>query len=135
MAELQFGVGSNCGAKSRRPKRPSPRNVVRVAQEYNRFLSRHEVTGYRQVAEHFGVTKARVSHYLSVLQLPQGFLSWLEKCNDPIILNYFTERRLRSMIRSPGLEQVQRLSEAASHLDIADADRAELLNVLRDCAT
>ena len=88
---------------------------------------------YKQVAEQIGVTKARVSHYLAIFhRLPSEFVEWLDDCNDPVVLAYFTERRLRPVTRLPGLEQVRWLREAVSELDGAGSKVDELLDILRD---
>ena len=51
------------------------KNVVHVARQYQAFLDRDDVVGYKQVAERFGVTKASISQYLGILnRLPEDFL-------------------------------------------------------------
>ena len=119
--------------KSRLAAHPIGRNVVQIAREFDRHLMRPGTKGYKQVAEQIGVTKARVSHYLAILhRLPQEFVEWLEDCFDPVVLAYFTERRLRPVTRLPRSEQVRWLRQAAGELDGAGSRVDELLDILRD---
>ncbi len=39
-------------------------NVIEVARKYDDYLAHPDVLGYREVAEHFDVTKATVSYYV-----------------------------------------------------------------------
>jgi hypothetical protein len=117
--------------KSRQAGRPTARNVVQIAREFHQHLMRPEVKGYKQIAEQFGVTKASVSHYLSILRrLPQGFVEWLGKCDDSVILAYLTERRLRPVTRLPRSEQIRWLREVATKIGGSVSDLDELREVL-----
>ena len=72
------------------------RNVIKVAREYEAFLARPEVYGYRQVAQNFGISKVMVSYYLTLLnRLPTDFISWLETCEEELPLTFFSLKRLR----------------------------------------
>ena len=72
------------------------RNVIKVAREYEAFLARPEVYGYRQVAQKFGISKVMVSYYLTLLnRLPVDFISWLEACEEELPLTFFSLKRLR----------------------------------------
>lgn len=109
------------------------RNVVQIARGFNEFSIRPEVQGYQQIAEHFGVTKATVSHYLSILQrLPQAFVTWLEKCDDSSVLSFFTERRLRPVTRWSRSAQMRWLCRVLSQLNDAGFEVDELKVTLRD---
>ena len=75
-------------------------NVIEIARKYDAYLAQPDVLGYRDVAEHFGVTKATVSYYLSLLRrLPQDFIEWLESCNDEQVVAFFSLKRLRPIAR------------------------------------
>jgi len=53
-----------------------------------------------QVAEHFGISRPMVSYHLAlVTRLPASFVDWLRACDDPIVLKFFSERRLRPVTR------------------------------------
>jgi hypothetical protein len=76
------------------------RNIISVAREYEKHLARSDIFGYRQVAEHFGVSKVMVSYYLALLnRLPQVFIAWLECCTENIPLAFFSLKRLRPVTR------------------------------------
>ena len=52
-----------------------------------------------EVAEIFGISRARVTQYLNLLKLPSVIVGFLETNEDPATLHYFTERRLRPLTR------------------------------------
>lgn len=55
---------------------------------------------YAEVADHFGVSRVMVAYHIALLaRLPASFVEWLRACDDPQILSYFTERRLRPVTR------------------------------------
>jgi hypothetical protein len=65
-----------------------------------------------QVAEHFGVSRATVSYHIAlVTRLPRGFIDRLRQCDDPDILSYFTERRLRPVTRVVDRDQQSAMLE------------------------
>ena len=72
------------------------KNVISVAKIYRSYLERDDVLGYRQVAEHFGVTKATISYYLKFLTLPADFVNWLGKESHPVVLAHFGMKVLRN---------------------------------------
>ena len=51
---------------SQRQHRRAP-NAISTARRFREYLDRPDMTGNRQVADHFDVTKATVSHYLSLI--------------------------------------------------------------------
>ena len=52
-----------------------------------------------EVAEIFGISRARVTQCLNLLKLPPVIVGFLEANDDTAILHYFTERRLRPLTR------------------------------------
>lgn len=133
MAVLPIGTKVESRGRLEALRRPAPRNVVHIAQEYQRCLDRSEVHGYRQVAKEFGVTKASVSYYLSTIRrLPPRFVTWLSSRSEPTILTHFTMRRLRAIARKTRQEQFQWLREAARQFDEGDPAIEELLRIVRD---
>ena len=93
-------------------------NPVHVA---DRFLAQARLPTCRtnaQVAAHFGVSTAKVSYYLALLaRLPEGFVAWLRACDDPVLVGYLSEKRLRPATK------VQDAAEQRAMLDrlISDA--------------
>ncbi len=109
-------------------------NVITVARQYQVFLSKPEVVGFRQVGEHFGVTKATVSYYLAFLnRLPAGFVDWLEACANPMVLAFFGQKRLRAIISLNEAEQVNAIVAEARKLlpDLEDGESADVLRLFQ----
>ena len=83
-------------------------NPIHIA---DRFVARYalpSVATYAEVAAHFGVTSATVSHYVALVErLPEKFVKWLREVNDAAQLRRLTERRLRPIARIDD-EDVQR---------------------------
>lgn len=55
---------------------------------------------YSQVANHFGVSRARVCQMLNLLKLPGEIVAYVENLKDSEELKHFTERRLRHVLKS-----------------------------------
>jgi hypothetical protein len=84
-----------------------PQNPIRVARRYERFLQTNGGV-YADAAAAFGVSKATICYYISLIRrLPKDFVSWLEGQDDPLVLGYFRECRLRRITRLES-EQVKR---------------------------
>lgn len=118
----------------RRTEKGSVVNVIAVARQYEAFLSKPDVLGFRQVAEHFGITKATVSYYLAFLnRLPVGFVDWLEACNNPMVLAFFGQKRLRAIISMNEAEQARAIVAEARKLlpDLEDGESADVLELLQ----
>ena len=85
------------------------KNVVHIARQYQAFLNRDDVVGYKQVAERFGVTKASISQYLGILnRLPEDFVGWLENCDDQALVAFFWKKKL-NVIAKQSSEQHNQL--------------------------
>ena len=74
---------------------------------------------FAQIADHFGVTRASVSQYITVAtRLPEDFVAWLEGFSDPEFLARFSLRRLLAIARvedrDDQMRQVEELVEAVS---------------------
>ncbi len=113
------------------------KNVIKVARQYEEYLLRTEVLGYRDVADHFGVTKPTVSYYRALLhRLPDDFVSWLESCKDPQVLAFFSQKRLRPITRiDQTMQRAALRAEAdrlATDLDGESDVVSELLRLLDD---
>ena len=73
-------------------------NPIIEARRYAELLSRESVSTKAQVAEIFGVSRPRVTQYLNLLKLPKVVRDYLlEHDDEPVIISYFTERRLRPL--------------------------------------
>ena len=47
----------------------------------------------------FDISRARVTQYLNLLKLPSVIVGFIETNEDPAILQYFIEKRLRPLTR------------------------------------
>ena len=61
----------------------------------------------------FGVSRGRVTQHLNLLKLPSRIVDYLADCTDPVVLGYFTERRLRPMTMKADKAEVLRWFSAA----------------------
>ena len=76
-----------------------PKNAILEARHYQDCLEDVPDRTRAEVAEMFGISRARVTQYLNLLKLPPVIVGFLETNEDPAILHYFTERRLRLLTR------------------------------------
>ena len=75
-------------------------NPILVAERFAAQAGLPSCNSYAQVAEHFGVTRTTVCHYMALLKrLPAKFIEWLRAVDDPIVLAHFAEHRLRPIRR------------------------------------
>ena len=86
-------------------RKPSP---LEQALTYARVLNEPSVVSQSQVAQRFGVSRARVSQVLNLLDLDAAILDQLMSIKDVEEHNFFTERRLRGLAV---LDEDEQLSE------------------------
>ncbi|MFC1707115.1 hypothetical protein ACFL59_09915 [Planctomycetota bacterium] len=92
-------------------------NPIATADRFLAELQRGSIHIYAQVAEHFGVSRAKVCYYVAlVTRLPAEFVEWLRAVNDPRVLRHLTERRLRPLTR----------------IEDKDAQRSELAKLVEE---
>ncbi len=86
--------------RANRQKKRVPENPIHVARQYlGEYENGHGMT-YRGIARKFGVSQAEVCYHVALVKrLPAGFVAWLERCDDPKVLQVCTERRLRPITR------------------------------------
>ena len=87
------------------------KNVIKIAWMYRDYLNRDDVIGYRQVGEHFSVTKATISIYLRFLTLPERFVEWLGRETNPVVLAHFGMKLLKTISRLDKSEHKNKLVE------------------------
>lgn len=99
------------------------RNAIRVARRFDDWLQSVGDRSYAKVAEHFGVSRPMVCYHIALVRrLPQDFVEWLEANQDPAVLAYFTERRLRPVAKlSDGEAQVTALGDMIRELQQSSA--------------
>jgi len=84
-------------------RKPSP---IEQALAYARVLQEPSVVSKSQVAQRFGVSRARVCQLLNLLDLDDAILEQLTSIKDVEEHNFFTEHRLRRLAVMDGSEQV-----------------------------
>ena len=72
--------------------------VLDETRRYQEYLEIKEVSTKAEIAEIFGVSRARVTQCLNLLKLPKPIVQFLEENRENAeIKRYFTERRLRPL--------------------------------------
>ena len=84
-------------------RKPSP---IEQALTYARVLQEPSVVSKSQVAQRFGVSRARVCQMLNLLELNDTILKELMAIRDVDEHNFFTEHRLRRLAVMEGDEQL-----------------------------
>ena len=80
-------------------------NVIKTALEYDKVYKSLASPTLSKVAEHFGVTRVRVWQMLNLLKLDQRIIEYLSNTTNPMENNFWTERRLRKLIKLSGCDQ------------------------------
>jgi hypothetical protein len=98
---FQFAVParSSTKPKSRHPK--ARRNPIFLAREWHDALESGEVSSRAELARKLGVSRARVTQVLRLLNLVPEVLDLIEALGDPILSPMVTERRLRAIVSLP----------------------------------
>lgn len=79
---------------------PARKGVVELALEFQRLLDEGVVDTRADTARRYGVSRARVTQVLNVLQLPEPVLRFLAEL-PPDSGSFYTERRLRPILNLP----------------------------------
>ena len=103
-----------------RSGKPSP---LDQALKYAQALTEPSIVSKNQVAERFGVSRARVCQVLNLLELDSSIIQYLRSIEDIDEHNFWTERRLRKLVtignREGQLVEFNRLRQEASR-DMVD---------------
>jgi len=90
-------------------KTPSPkkiyRNPIYLTREYKNMIDTGEVKNQAELAKVKGVSRARVTQILNLLNLNHLIIQELEKLGDPLETNINTERMLRPYVNKSPKEQ------------------------------
>jgi ParB-like chromosome segregation protein Spo0J len=91
-------------AGTERPFTPVPHtarmSAIELALEFQRLLDQGVVNNRAEIARRYGLSRARVTQILNVLQLPQPVLDFLADL-PPDSGSFWTERRLRRVLNLP----------------------------------
>lgn len=85
-----------CKPKEKKSTRPHP---LMLAYRFKERLDRGVVNSKAELARRMGLSRTRVTQALNLLKLPRPIIQFLANCQDPAILGYFTERRLRPLTK------------------------------------
>ena len=101
------------------PQKPAPvyKNIVAMAVKVNEYLVQNPQRTYTSAGNHFGVTRARISQLMTILEkLPDDFIEMMGQCDDQTLLKAFSGKRL---LKIAGLENEQNRREAIELLSSA----------------
>lgn len=70
---------------------------IETALEYAKVYAEPSIVSKLQVAQRFGVSRARVCQIMKLLQLDKRIIEYLLNIKDAKEKNYWTERRLRKI--------------------------------------
>ena len=104
-------------------RKPSP---IDQALTYARVLQEPSVVSKNQVAERFGVSRARVCQLLNLLELHPQIIQQLRSIGNVDQHNFFTEHRLRKIAV---MDQTAQLAEF-DHLKVISTQRSTGLTSL-----
>jgi hypothetical protein len=99
--------------KGQRSKKRKPprfyRNPLPLAQAWQKALERGDYSSAVDLAHNLGVSRARVSQLLRLLQLSPEVIKTIVALGDPQPALMVTERRLRPLIGLAATEQMQKI--------------------------
>lgn len=101
------------------PQKPRPvyKNIVAMAIKVSEYLETDTQRTYTAAGTHFGVTRARISQLMTILEkLPDDFIEKMGECEDQSLLKTFSGKRL---LRIAGLKNEQNKKEAIRLLSAA----------------
>ncbi|MHB8995300.1 MAG: hypothetical protein ACYC63_08645 [Armatimonadota bacterium] len=101
------------------PSKPtsSIQTVIELAFEFQLLLDERVVNSQAEIAERYGISRARVTQVMNVLRLSQSALTLLNEVVADLRFTY-TERHLRPILRLPTeaaqLAAIQRLRDRST---------------------
>jgi len=90
--------------KFNKPK-PVYRNPIYLSREYKEMIDSGQVKNQSDLAQLKGISSARVTQILNLLNLNSLIIQKLEKLGDPLNLKIITERILRPYVNKSPKEQ------------------------------
>ena len=101
----------------RLPQKPRPvyKNIVAMAVKVNEYLVQNPQRTYTSAGGHFGVTRARISQLMTILEkLPDDFIEKMGgECNDHDLIKRFSGKTL---LKIAGLKNDRNRKEALKSL-------------------
>lgn len=78
-----------------RPPAPVYKNIVAMAVRVQEYLAENPQRTYTAAGRHFGVTRARISQLMTILEkLPADFINTLSETKDQSLLKRFSGKTL-----------------------------------------
>jgi hypothetical protein len=101
-----------------RSLKPKKANPIEIGTRFLEYLNENPGSTYDDIAEVFGVSKARVCQMLALCnRLPEQITNYLLNADEPDILKHFTERKLRPLtLMESDDEKINRFSEMKAEL-------------------
>jgi hypothetical protein len=108
---------SFCFPTDKKPQRSNPypssrryRNLVILAKEWQEALGSREYSSRVDIARQQGISRARVTQVLQLLNLAPDVLNTIAALGDPLSFRTVTERVLRSLVHRSADEQRQEIN-------------------------
>ena len=85
-----------------KPTKATPiyQNPIYLAKEYRRMIDSGKVKNQAELAKIKGISRARVTQILNLLNLDKSIINKLEQIGDPMDRKVISERELRKIITS-----------------------------------
>jgi biotin operon repressor len=83
------------------------RNPICLAKEYKRMIDTGEAKNQVALARKLGISRARVSQVLSILQLDKNLIETVEQLGDTMPAQIITERILRNYLLNPEMDKTK----------------------------
>jgi hypothetical protein len=102
-----------------RPQKEYP-NPIKVGFRFVQYLKDHPDSTYDDLARMSGVSKARICQMVALYnRLPDPITDYLMNTDEPEVLKYFTERRLRPLtLLSSDVEKLRNFDEMKEAMSV-----------------
>jgi len=81
---------------------PVYKNIVAMAVKVNEYLIQNPQRTYTSASGHFGVTRARVSQLMTIMEkLPDDFIRIMKDTDDQILIKQFSGKTLLRIAKIP----------------------------------
>ena len=105
----------------RRKATPIGELLVR-AEKYTEMLKTGKVKSQAEMARQEGITKARLTQIMNLLKLAPRIKEYLKNLNDPALLRYFNEKRLRPIASIKDKQnQLEKFEELKRKIEIKES--------------
>ena len=101
-------------------KKPIPAAVLLAkVGKYAEMLDKKEVKSKAELTRKTGVNRARITQIMNLLKLAPEVQDYLKNLTDPLQIQYFTEKRLRRIIKTKDhQEQIRKFEGLKRRFDL-----------------